>query len=110
MRYAAIIKNHRNLFWGKQMKHNVYFDGKVQSLSINSKRAPATVGVIEPGKYTFTTSSEERLSVIEGKMMVKLSGEDWKELKSGDKEIVVSKNSSFDVNANEDVAYICFYL
>ena len=92
------------------MKHNVYFEGKVQSLEVNSKRARATVGVIEPGKYTFTTSSEEHIGIIDGKMNVKMIGEDWKEIKSGEKELIVPRNSSFDVDAKEDEAYICYYL
>jgi uncharacterized protein YaiE (UPF0345 family) len=39
------------------IKHSTYFDGKVQSLGINTEQGYATVGVIEPGKYTFSTTS-----------------------------------------------------
>lgn len=92
------------------MKHNSYFGGKVQSLEIHTSRGRATVGVIEPGKYTFSTSSEERMLVVEGVLRVKLAGEDWKEVKKGEPEFVVSRNSSFDVDAQADVAYICYYL
>ena len=92
------------------MKHNVYFEGKVQSLEIQTQRARATVGVIEAGKYTFSTSSEEHIVIIDGTMRIKLAGEDWQVIDKGKKELVVPKNSSFDVDANMDVAYICYYL
>jgi len=32
------------------MKHSVYFEGKVQSLSLQVEGTPATVGVMKPGK------------------------------------------------------------
>ncbi len=92
------------------MKHNVYFEGKVQSLEIQTQRARATVGVIEPGKYTFSTSSEERMVIIEGTMKVKLAGQDWQVIDKVKKEFIAPKNSSFDVDAGSDVAYICYYL
>ena len=48
------------------MKHSVYFEGKVQSLSLQVEGTPATVGVMKPGNYTFSTSSEEHMTVISG--------------------------------------------
>ena len=39
------------------MKHNSYFEGKVQSLALREHDGPATIGVIEPGSYSFSTSS-----------------------------------------------------
>ena len=56
------------------MKHNSYFDGKVQSLALNTPEGPATAGVIEPGKYTFKTDSEERMQVIAGAFEGKTAG------------------------------------
>ena len=59
------------------MKHNSYFDGKVQSLAVNTSEGPATVGVIEPGKYTFKTDSEEHMHVVAGTLKAKLPGAAW---------------------------------
>ena len=59
------------------MKHNVYFDGKVQSLGLATAEGNATVGVISPGKFTFSTSTEERMAVTSGTLKVKLPGKDW---------------------------------
>ena len=90
------------------MKHSVYFDGKVQSLGVNTPDGFATVGVIEPGKYTFSTSSEERIVITEGTLRVRLPGEEWKVVSRG-KEVTVRPNVSFDIEAEADVAYICHY-
>jgi len=50
------------------MDHNVYFEGKVQSLSLSTEQGRATVGVITPGKYAFKTSTQERMVVISGNL------------------------------------------
>ncbi len=66
------------------------------------------MGVIEPGQYTFSTSSEEHIVRIEGTMRVKLPGGDWQNVQKG-REIVVQRNVSFDIEAEADVASICHY-
>jgi purine/pyrimidine-nucleoside phosphorylase len=90
------------------MKHNSYFDGKVQSLGLETGSGPATVGVITPGAYTFNTSTEERMVIVAGALKAKLPGRDWAEFGQG-KEFVVQANASFDCEAGRDVAYICYY-
>jgi purine/pyrimidine-nucleoside phosphorylase len=90
------------------IKHNEYFEGKVQSLGMDTPEGYASVGIMEPGSYTFSTTSEEHLTVVEGSMMVKLAGEEWREI-GPDETIVVPKGSSFDIEVEEDVAYLCYY-
>jgi purine/pyrimidine-nucleoside phosphorylase len=90
------------------MKHNIYFDGKVQSLGLTTKYGEATVGVISQGKFTFSTSTEERMVVISGTLKVKLPGQNWKPM-GRNAEWIVPANSSFDVEADSDVSYICYY-
>ena len=91
------------------MKHSVYFDGKVQSLELSTSKGRATVGVIEPGQYQFSTSSEEHITVVEGRMKTRLPGAAWRELGPGEK-LVVPKGLAFDIDAAGFVAYICYYL
>ena len=62
------------------MKHNSYFDGKVQSLGLNTTEGYATVGVIEPGQYNFKTDAEERVQIVAGRLKAKLPGKDWRSL------------------------------
>jgi uncharacterized protein YaiE (UPF0345 family) len=90
------------------MKHNVYFDGKVQSLGLTTEEGNATVGVISQGKFTFSTSSEERMIVTSGTLKVKLPNQNWKAM-GRNAEWVVPANSSFDVEADTEVSYICYY-
>jgi uncharacterized protein YaiE (UPF0345 family) len=90
------------------MKHNSYFDGKVQSLAVNTSEGPATAGVIEPGKYTFKTDSEEHMHVVAGTLKSKLPGAAWQAFARG-QSFVVPAHVSFDVEAAADVAYLCYY-
>jgi purine/pyrimidine-nucleoside phosphorylase len=90
------------------MKHDLYFEGKVQSLGINTPEGYATVGVIEPGKYTFSTDSEEHLLIVAGSMKVKLPGISWQLVKKNDR-FVVPPQAFFDIDAPAGVAYICYY-
>jgi uncharacterized protein YaiE (UPF0345 family) len=90
------------------MKHNTYFQDKVQSLALSEKEGPATVGVIEAGKYSFGTTKEERMTLIAGAMKVRLPGGEWKALIAGEG-FIVPPNVSFEVEAPADVAYICRY-
>lgn len=90
------------------MKHSTYFDGKVQSLGINTSAGYATVGVMEKGKYTFSTAKEETMVISSGILKAKLPCKDWAVFKQGSR-FVVAPNASFDVEAVEETAYICYY-
>jgi len=85
-----------------------YFDGKVQSLAVNTSEGPATVGVIEPGKYTFKTDSAEHVHVVVGTLKSKLPGAAWQAFARG-QSFAVPAHASFDVEAAADVAYLCYY-
>lgn len=88
--------------------HNVYFEGKVQSLGLETAKGKATLGVMKKGAYTFSTSSPEKMVIVSGTMEVKLVGADLKEYSEGEEFDVVA-NTSFDVICNSDVAYLCYY-
>ena len=91
------------------LKHNAYFDGRVQSLALAVDGVDATVGVMEPGKYTFSTSSEEHMTITAGVLRVQLPGHsEWRDYAAGET-FVVAPGKSFEVEAKEDVAYICLY-
>jgi purine/pyrimidine-nucleoside phosphorylase len=91
------------------MKHSVYFDGQVQSLGVNAGGTRKTVGVIAPGTFEFGTGAAERMHVIAGTLFAKLPGDDaFRPYLAGTK-FDVPANSSFQVNATADVAYLCEY-
>lgn len=90
-------------------KTNEYFDGKVKSIAFKSATLPATVGVMAPGEYTFGTSQREYMTVVSGKLSVKLPGEaGFKDFNEGDT-FIVEANKSFDLQVAIDTAYLCRY-
>jgi len=90
-------------------KVNEYFEGRVKSIAFNTEGGPATIGVMAAGEYEFGTSSKEIMTVITGKMMVKLPGsEDWKEFRAGDT-FEVSANKKFQLKIPSDASYLCLY-
>jgi uncharacterized protein YaiE (UPF0345 family) len=90
-------------------KVNEYFDGKVKSLAFQTADGPATTGVMAPGEYEFGTSTVEIMTVISGKLSVKLPGsEKWKDYTAG-KSFRVEANQKFQLKVAADTAYLCLY-
>jgi len=44
---------------------NQYFDGNVKSLGYETTKGKSTVGIINPGEYTFGTAQKEIMHVVE---------------------------------------------
>ena len=90
-------------------KVNEYFEGKVKSIAFSGVEGPATVGVMAKGQYEFGTSTKEIMTVTTGRLTVKLPGEsDWKGYKPFET-FEVEANKKFQVRADEESSYICFY-
>ncbi len=88
---------------------NEYLEGKVKSIAVNGGDLPATVGVMAPGEYRFDTSQKEYMTVINGKLLVKLPGHDnWSSFEGGST-FTVEANQSFDLKVEIDTAYLCKY-
>jgi len=90
------------------IKHNKYFGGHVQSLALNTPLGRATVGVMLPGKYKFTTNTQETVVVVSGGLNVKLHETDWR-LYHAQESFIVPSGQTFYVSCEEDVSYICYY-
>lgn len=92
------------------LKHNVYFDGKVQSVGFERNGRRATVGVIEPGQYHFGTEAPERMSVLSGELRANIAQRGWSNYPAGSAFEVPGK-SGFDVEAvGGPAAYLCEFL
>ena len=93
------------------LKHNTYFDGRVQSVGFERNGLKATVGVIATGEYHFGTAAAERMTVISGLLAVKLDGaSEWNRYAMGTS-FEVPANSGFDVQAvGGPAAYLCEFL
>ena len=91
-------------------KSNEYFEGKVKSIAFTAGGGPATVGVMAPGDYEFGTAKKEIMTVVSGKLTVKLPGEaDWMDFPKGGP-FTVAPNSKFQLKVAEDTAYLCLYV
>lgn len=93
------------------LKHNTYFDGRVQSVGFERNGLKATVGVIAPGEYHFNTAAAERMTVTSGQLAVRLTGSsEWVIFAAGTY-FEVPANSGFDVKAvGGAAAYLCEFL
>ncbi len=91
------------------IKVNEYFDGKVKSLGFDTAEGPASVGVMAQGEYEFGTSTVEIMTVITGKLTVKLPGTDeWKEFRPG-ASFTVEAKEKFQLKVQADTSYLCLY-
>jgi uncharacterized protein YaiE (UPF0345 family) len=93
------------------LKHNTYFDDRVQSIGFERNGMRGTVGVIAPGEYHFGTGAAERMTVVSGQLNVKLDGgATWQTFGTGTY-FEVPANSGFDVQAvGGPAAYLCEFL
>ena len=92
------------------LKHNTYFEGKVQSVGFERNGRKATAGVIDQGEFHFNTDAPERMIVTSGELSIKLTGSgEWRNYPAGTSFEVAAK-SGFDVKAAEPAAYVCEFL
>ncbi|MDD3608495.1 MAG: pyrimidine/purine nucleoside phosphorylase [Halothiobacillaceae bacterium] len=90
-------------------KINEYFEGKVKSIGFQTESLPATVGVMAPGEYVFSTSRKETMKIISGAMRVRLPGsETWTRYGEGES-FEVPAEAKFDVALDGQTAYLCLY-
>jgi uncharacterized protein YaiE (UPF0345 family) len=89
---------------------NVYFDGGVTSRTVifpdGSKK---TLGIIQPGEYTFNTDAAEMMEIISGSLDVKIGDEPWGAVQGGESFKVPAK-SSFTMKVKSLTDYCCSFL
>jgi uncharacterized protein YaiE (UPF0345 family) len=91
------------------LKVNEYFNGKVKSIGCSSVEQRATVGVMAPGDYQFSTAAAETMKVVFGEMTIKRASDaDWQTFGTGT-EYYVEANSEFSLRIAVDTAYLCLY-
>ncbi|MBF4570411.1 DUF1255 family protein [Plantibacter sp. VKM Ac-2880] len=92
---------------------NEYFDGNVKSIGFATHEPgaeSASIGVMAPGEYTFTTGKAEEMSVISGRLRVLLPNTSaWQDF-GPDAQFSVPGSSSFQVHVEVATAYLCRYL
>lgn len=91
------------------LQHNSYFDGRVQSVAFERLGRRATVGVMAPGEYHFSTGAPERMTVTSGTLAIAEADGSWTTYPAGTV-FEVPGDSGFDVRADEPAAYLCEFL
>ena len=92
------------------LKHNTYFDGKVQSVGFERLGRKLSAGVIDQGEFHFGTDAPERMTVVSGELEVKRDGTNAWRLYPAGTSFEVPGKSGFDVKAAAPAAYLCEYL
>ncbi len=90
---------------------NIYFNGAVASHSILfSDGTKKTLGVMQPGEYTFNTGAAELMEILGGELDLQLAGETvWRKICAG-QSFEVAANSSFTMKVQSVTDYCCSFL
>jgi uncharacterized protein YaiE (UPF0345 family) len=89
---------------------NVYFDGGVTSRTIVfDSGCKKTLGVAQPGEYTFNTAAPELMEILAGELEVQIAGGAWKPVRGGES-FEVPADSSFTMKVTKLVDYCCSFL
>ena len=91
-------------------KANVYFDGKCVSHTVQfADGTRKSVGVILPSSLVFNTGAPEIMELNAGRCRVRLKGEsEWTEYQGG-QSFKVPGNSSFEIETQETLDYVCHF-
>ena len=93
-------------------KSNVYFNGLCVSHTVQFvDGTKKTLGVIlpTPQALTFETNAPERMEIISGECRVVLAGNTETELFRAGQSFYVPGNSSFKIETDEPLDYVCHY-
>jgi uncharacterized protein YaiE (UPF0345 family) len=89
---------------------NVYFNGGVTSRTLlfedGSKK---TLGIIQPGDYTFNTDAAELMEILSGELDVQIAGGAWGPVQGGESFAIPAK-SSFTMKVKTITDYCCSFL
>ena len=90
-------------------KTNEYFDGNVLSIAYESETNPASVGVMAPGNYVFSTAAKEKMTVITGALEIQMPDASESTTYGPGESFDVAADSSFNVTVKNETAYLCVY-
>lgn len=92
-------------------KANIYFDGGVTSRTIRFPGGETkTLGIIQPGEYSFDTGKKEIMELQAGEVEVLLPGEsEWRRFGAGET-FEVKADSTFRIRALSLADYCCSFV
>lgn len=90
---------------------NVYFNGGVVSRTvIFPDGTKKTLGIMQPGEYTFNTGAAEIMEILSGELDLKLPGSDLWDRIGGGESFEVPANSAFTMKVHSLTDYCCSFL
>jgi uncharacterized protein YaiE (UPF0345 family) len=91
-------------------KANLFFDGAVASRTIIfADGTKKTLGIIQPGEFTFNTGVAEIMEFLSGDLDYRIAEGDWKSI-SGSGSFSIPANSSFTMKVKTISDYCCSFL
>lgn len=92
------------------VKGNIYEEGKVTSRTFWTPEGERkTVGIMLPGSYSFSTSTNEKMEITNSSVEVQLaSGGEWTGYREGEFFLVPS-GVSFQIRCGGIAEYVCSY-
>ena len=90
-------------------KVNEYFDGNVKSIGFEGKNGRATIGVMSPGAYEFSTTTIEVMTVIDGALAAQLPGVKSPTVYRAGDSFRVGAGETFHLTVGVPSAYYCRY-
>ena len=90
---------------------NIYFNGQVTSRTIHfADGSRKTLGIMQPGDYTFNTGAAELMEILSGELEVSIAeAQDWQVIRGGES-FEVPADSSFRVKVVHLTDYCCSFL
>ena len=90
---------------------NIYFNGGVTSRTVLFPSGEKkTLGIMQPGEYTFTTANAELMEILAGELELQIAGESgWRTVVGGE-DFKASANSSFTMKVSKLADYCCSFL
>lgn len=90
---------------------NIYFNGKVTSRTLQfADGSSKTLGIMQPGEYTFNTDAAEIMEILSGTLDVLIAdATEWKTIRGGESFEVPAK-SSFQLKVTDLTDYCCSFL
>ncbi|MBI4235127.1 DUF1255 family protein [Candidatus Peregrinibacteria bacterium] len=93
----------------QMIKHNSYYEGRVQSLGFPTEGGDATSGVLEPGSYNFGVASRrESIKVVHGVLCDDRTGQLYGALPVP-QVLVFNPGEEIEISCEQHVAYVCCY-
>jgi hypothetical protein len=90
---------------------NVYFAGGVTSRTVFfADGAKKTLGIMQPGEYTFTTDVAELMEIQSGELDLKIAGSELWDRIGGGESFQVPARTSFTVRVHTLSDYCCSFL